>query len=136
MTNHKGGCQKNICKTHISTGRLQMCVLFYLLKIIMIIIKANTQIVSITKPNRSKYIISNKALSIICTTSILVTNVTVGKVATTSAYYHFLCSLLYNIIFKNTSEHKNFLFLTKYLFVICEFFKILRNNYCKNVNFT
>ena len=37
----------------------------YLLKIITNIIKANTIIVSITKPNKSKYIISNKTASII-----------------------------------------------------------------------
>lgn len=37
----------------------------YLLKIITNIIKANTIIVSTTKPNKSKYIISNKTVSII-----------------------------------------------------------------------
>ena len=37
----------------------------YLLKIITSIIKANTIIVSRTKPNKSKYIISNKTASII-----------------------------------------------------------------------
>ena len=37
----------------------------YLLKIITNIIKANTIIVSTTKPNKSKYIISNKTASII-----------------------------------------------------------------------
>ena len=37
----------------------------YLLKIITSIIKANTIIVSTTKPNKSKYIISNKTASII-----------------------------------------------------------------------
>ena len=41
---------------------------FYLLKIITSIIKANTTIVSATRPNKSRYIISNKAASIICTT--------------------------------------------------------------------
>ena len=46
---------------------------FYLLKIITNIIKANTQIVSVIKPNKSKYINSNKILSIICITSSLVT---------------------------------------------------------------
>ena len=43
-----------------------MCFLFvYLLKYIMNIIKANTIIVSTTKANKSKYIISNKTASII-----------------------------------------------------------------------
>jgi len=37
----------------------------YLLKIIVTIIKANTTIVSTSKPNKSKYIISNKTASII-----------------------------------------------------------------------
>ena len=37
----------------------------YLLKIIISIIKANTTIVSATKPNKNMYIISNKAVSII-----------------------------------------------------------------------
>lgn len=49
-----------------STVKLQMCFfIVYLLKIITSIIKANTIIVSTTKPNKSKYIISNKAASII-----------------------------------------------------------------------
>ena len=60
----------------------------------MTIIKANTQIVSTTKPNKSKYIISNNELSTICTTSNLVTKVTELKVATTSAYHHFLCEIV------------------------------------------
>lgn len=49
-----------------STVKLQMCFfIVYLLKIITSIIKANTIIVSTTKPNKSKYIISNKTASII-----------------------------------------------------------------------
>ena len=55
-----------ICKKHIKLGKLQMCFfVVYLLKIITSIIKANTIIVSTTKPNKSKYIISNKLASII-----------------------------------------------------------------------
>lgn len=86
MTNHKRGCQNKYVKHTSVTARLDVCC-FYLLKIIMTIIKANTQIVSVTKPNKSKYIISNNALSIICTTSNLVTKVTELKVATTSAIF-------------------------------------------------
>ena len=93
MTNHKRGCQNKYVNTHLN-GQLQMCVVFYLLKIIMTIIKANTQIISVIKPNKSKYIISNNALSIICTTSNLATKVTELKVATTSAYHHFLCQIV------------------------------------------
>ena len=49
-----------------STVKLQMCFFIaYLLKIITNIIKANTIIVSTTKPNKSKYIIYNKTASII-----------------------------------------------------------------------
>ena len=53
-------------KKHTELGKLQMCFfIFYLLKIITSITKANTIIVSTTKPNKSKYIISNKTASII-----------------------------------------------------------------------
>ena len=55
--------------------KVQMWVFFfYLLKIITSIIKANTQIVSAIKPNNNKWIIFNKAVSIICTTSSLSKN--------------------------------------------------------------
>ena len=58
-------CQLVCKKTH-RTVKLQMCFfIVYLLKIITNIIKANTIIVSTTKPNKSKYIISNKTASII-----------------------------------------------------------------------
>ena len=55
-----------ICKKHTEPPSYR-CVFFivYLLKIITDIIKANTIIVSTTKPNKSKYIISNKTASII-----------------------------------------------------------------------
>lgn len=86
MTNHKRGCQNKYVK-HTSKRAVTDVCCFYLLKIIMTIIKANTQIVSVTKPNKSKYIISNNALSIICTTSNLVIKVTELKVATTSAIF-------------------------------------------------
>ena len=57
---------KLICKKHTELGKLQMCFfIVYLLKIITSIIKANTIIVSTTKPNKSKYIISDKTASII-----------------------------------------------------------------------
>ena len=53
-------------KTHLQRSKLQMCFfIVYLLKIITIIIKANTIIVSTTKLNKSKYIISNKTASTI-----------------------------------------------------------------------
>ena len=53
-------------KNTSTTVKLQMCFfIVYLLKIITNIIKANTIIVSTTKPNKSKYIISNKTASII-----------------------------------------------------------------------
>ena len=93
MTNHKRGCQNKYVK-HTSKRAVTDVCCFYLLKIIMTIIKANTQIVSVIKPNKSKYIISNNALSIICTTSNLATKVTELKVATTPAYYHFLCQIV------------------------------------------
>ena len=64
MTNHKRGCQNKYVK-HTSKRAVTDVCCFYLLKIIMTIIKANTQIVSAIKPNRSRYIISNNALSII-----------------------------------------------------------------------
>ena len=55
-------------KTHLTGQKLQMCFLFiYLLKIITNIIKANTTIVSVIKPNNNKYIRLNKIDSIICT---------------------------------------------------------------------
>ena len=55
-----------VCKKHTEPPSYR-CVFFiiYLLKIITDIIKANTIIVSTTKPNKSKYIISNKTASII-----------------------------------------------------------------------
>ena len=56
----------NMYKKHTYPGKLQMCFLFvYLLKYKIVIIKANTIIVSTTKANKSKYIISNKNASII-----------------------------------------------------------------------
>ena len=61
-------------KNH-SSFKAEWFLFFYLLKIITSIIKANTTIVSVTKPNKSRYIISNKTASIICTTSILTTDV-------------------------------------------------------------
>ena len=55
-----------VCKKTHRTVKLQMCFfIVYLLKIITSIIKANTIIVSTTKPNKSRYIISNKTASII-----------------------------------------------------------------------
>ena len=59
MTNHKRGCQNKYVK-HTSKRAVTDVCCFYLLKIIMTIIKANTQIVSAIKPNKSKYIISKK----------------------------------------------------------------------------
>ena len=55
-----------ICKKTHQTCKLQMCFfIVYLLKIITSITKANTIIVSTIKPNKSRYIISNKTASII-----------------------------------------------------------------------
>ena len=65
MENHKRGLPMLCEKTHL-TDKLQMCFLFvYLLKNIVNTIKANTIIVSTTKADKSKYIISNKTASII-----------------------------------------------------------------------
>ena len=64
--NHKRGLPNWYVKKHTELGKLQMCFfIVYLLKIITSIIKANTIIVSTTKPNKSRYIISNKTASII-----------------------------------------------------------------------
>ena len=53
-------------KTHLNRSKFtDVFFIIYLLKIITNIIKANTIIVSITKPNSSKYIISDKNASII-----------------------------------------------------------------------
>ncbi len=64
MTIHKRGCRIYMFNTHL-LAKVQMCVIFYLLKIITSIIKANTIIVLAIRPNKSKYIISNKIASII-----------------------------------------------------------------------
>ena len=65
MEIHKRGLPVNYVK-NTSTVKLQMCFfIVYLLKIITSIIKANTIIVWATKPNKSKYISSNKTASII-----------------------------------------------------------------------
>ena len=59
-------CNLLFVKNTSQSVKLQMCFLFvYLLKYITNIIKANTIIVSTTKANKSKYIISNKTASII-----------------------------------------------------------------------
>ena len=82
-------CQLSV-KTHL-TVKLQMCFLFvYLLKNTMNIIKANTIIVSTTKANKSKYIISNKTASIIAPPPFLKDKPLYVKWQTTSAYSHFL----------------------------------------------
>ena len=66
MKNHKRGLPMNYVKNTSTTVKLQMCFfIVYLLKIITSITKANTIIVSTTKPNKSRYIISNKIASII-----------------------------------------------------------------------
>ena len=55
-----------VCKKTHQTAKLQMCFfIVYLLRIIISIIKANTIIVSTTKLNKSRNIISNKTASII-----------------------------------------------------------------------
>ena len=66
MKNHKRGLPIKYVKTHLQRSNYR-CVFFivYLLEIITSIIKANTIIVSTTKPNKSRYIISNKIASII-----------------------------------------------------------------------
>ena len=56
----------------------------------MNIIKANTIIVSTTKVNKSKYIISNKTASIIAPPPFLKDEPLYVKWQTTSAYSHFL----------------------------------------------
>ena len=66
MKNHKRGLPIKYVKNTSTTVKLQMCFfIVYLLKIITSIIKANTIIVSTIRPNKSKYIISNKTASII-----------------------------------------------------------------------
>ena len=67
MEIHKRGLPVNYVKKHIVNRQvIQMCfLLFYLFKIITSIIKANTIIVSKTKPNKSKSTIINKITSII-----------------------------------------------------------------------
>ena len=66
MKNHKRGLPIKYVKNTSTTVKLQMCFfIVYLLKIITSITKANTIIVSTTKPNKSRYIISNKIASII-----------------------------------------------------------------------
>ena len=72
MENHKRGLPVNV-KTHLTPQKTDVFLLIYLLKIITSIIKANTTIVSVIKLNNNKYIIFNKNVSIICTTSILTT---------------------------------------------------------------
>ena len=55
-----------LCKKHIYNGQItDVFFIFYLLKIITSIIKANTIIVSAIKPNKRKYIIDNKLASTI-----------------------------------------------------------------------
>ena len=64
-----GGTTNVVCQYFVkNTSYRQVTDVFlfvYLLKNTMYIIKANTIIVSTTKPNKSKYIISNKTASII-----------------------------------------------------------------------
>ena len=86
-----------------------MCFLFvYLLKNITNIIKANTIIVSTTKANKSKYIISNKTASIIAPPPFLKAKPLYVKWQTTSAYSHFLWFIPYNIYVEISSEQNKF----------------------------
>ena len=68
----------NCCLTHLTRQSKQMC-FFYLFKIIIIIIRINTMIVSAYKLNKSKLIILSNKLSIICTTSFVKHVVCGGK---------------------------------------------------------
>ena len=68
----------DICLTHIYGQITDVC-FFYLLKIITSIIKANTTIVSATRPNKSKYIIVNKNPSIIVPPPLSSYNTTLSK---------------------------------------------------------
>ena len=89
MRNHKRGLPVNVNTS--TPPSEQMCFLFvYLLKNITNIIKANTIIVSTTKANKSKYIISNKTASIIAPLPFLKDKPLYVKWQTTSAYSHFL----------------------------------------------
>lgn len=83
-------------KTHLNGQITDVFFIVYLLKYITNIIKANTIIVSTTKPNKSKYIISNKTASIIAPPPVQ-GKAFLCKWQTTSAYSHFLCLILYII---------------------------------------
>ena len=86
-------------KTHLSGSKNRCAFIAYLLKIITSTIKVITIIVSAIMPNRSKYMISNKAVSIISTTSPSTTYRCDFEVATTSVYHHLLYDIFYNVIF-------------------------------------
>ena len=60
----------NLCVSTSNWRVTDVLLRYLLLNFTVSKIKANTMIVSIIKPNESRYIISNKAISIICTTSI------------------------------------------------------------------
>lgn len=95
--------------------------IFYCLcsKIQMMINKATFTIVIPINPKKNRYVIFNNANSTILTTPIYQShnqkswkqyvNIKELKVATHSAYSHFLCTTLYNIFCQKASEHSKFL---------------------------
>ena len=95
--------------------------IFYCLcsKMQMMINKATFMIAIPTNPKKSRYVILNNTNSTILTTPIYQShnqkswkqyvNIKELKVATHSAYSHFLCITLYNIFYPKTSEHSKIL---------------------------
>ena len=76
------------------------------------IIKATFMIVTTTIPKNSSFIVLNNAISTISTTSNFSLAVLLWickKVATHSAYFHFLCELVYTISFIKLGEHDDYL---------------------------
>ncbi len=107
--------------------------IFYCLcsKIQMMINKATFTIVIPINPKKNRYVIFNNANSTILTTPIYQShnqkswkqyvNIKELKVATHSAYSHFLCTTLYNIFCQKTSEHSKFLQLCYILILLKNF---------------
>ena len=114
--NHKVVVKNNVLKNKPFSWRSRMVYFFYPLciSIIIAIIKVRFMIVRPTNPKKSSSIIVNNAVSIISTTSnfrLTVKTVVVGerKVATHSAYSHFLCFMIYNIFLLKSRQNVNYL---------------------------
>ena len=94
----------------------------YLLKIITNITKANTIIVSTTKPNKSRYIISNKIASINSTTSICLW--TSFKFVLFSLETCKGCNFLSSPLFDNSLIKSLFIKSKYFLIIDCNLLKI------------